>query len=89
MSILTSQQYDIGAICDSGDVSIEVTYQPLAELESTTRVILTVEPSTTDDGMVIGSYTTAIIQKSDISAPEKGDTFYYAATDTTYKVLEA
>ena len=88
MSILSSMQYDLGSICDTGDVGVAVTYYAVTQLPVDTHVILTKELSTSDEGMVLGSFLSAIIQKSDVTSPERNDWFRDVSTLTDYKVLE-
>jgi len=87
MSILDQVKYDLGAICDSGDIGTAVTYYPVDGLQVSTHVILRTEQSVSPDGLVIGSFLSAIIQRNDVATPQSGDTFMDSSYNE-YKVLE-
>lgn len=88
MSLLTQVKYDLGAICDSGDIGDAVTYYQKDGLSASTHVIFRTIQSATDDGMIGDSYLTAIIQKNDVADPVPGETFMVDSTYVTYKVLQ-
>jgi hypothetical protein len=88
MSINDSLAYDIGAICDSGDIGTEVEYNPVNDFVVTTHVVIDKDTAVSMDGMVRDTFMKAVIQLSDVTAPQAGDTFFDETAFKTYKVLE-